>query len=501
MKSLLVLLPFFVAMVAAQECPPSSYVDTNGTCIAFSSPSEKVAQNFGAPIDTGDTAWMLTSSALVMLMTPGLGFFYGGMSGVKNISNTLMMCFVSMAIVTLQWVLIGYSFSFAPYNAGFGNFDWGALVKIGQYPSGAYAPTIPHLLYTTFQNMFAQITPALISGAVIGRMKFSAFVIFVFVWTTCVYDPLAHWVWSLTINSEWAVEALGVLGRLPSIDFAGGTVIHIASGVSALVAAIMLGKRYNADEKKPEHNVLLVMIGTALLWFGWWGFNAGSAGAANGIAALAFINTHIAACMGLLTWITVEYILEKQITPVGAANGVVAALVCITPACGYINVMSSIAFGVFGPLLSYTFIMVKEKLRYDDVADAFAIHGISGIVGAFMTGLFANSSVNPAIPNGAFFGNPILLAYQLAAIGMAIGISGVGTAVIMLALKYTIGIRVSENKEKIGLDASYHGGNKFVDETVPPPIQLQIPDDGSLYGSAHGGSQFTSSNPPSEIGA
>jgi Amt family ammonium transporter len=450
------------AQVATPECAIYQYSNpTDNICTNFTSQEQKVAGNIGAPIDTGDTAWMLTATAFVMIMSPGLAFFYGGLCGASNVSNTIMMSFVSIAIVTLQWILVGYSFGFGPGNAGFGSFKWGALQNVGQLPSGAYAPTVPHLQFMMFQNMFAQITPALISGSLIGRMKFHSYVIFILLWSILVYDPLAHWVWSLTINQDWAVVPLGFLGKLPALDFAGGTVIHISSGFSALVAALMLGKRYNAHEPLRAHNVPMVMIGVTLLMFGWYGFNAGSAGAANGIAVLAFVNTHIAACTGLLMWLILETIFEGHQTPIGAANGIVAGLVGITPACGFINPMSSIAFGIIPAIFSYGAIIMKDKLGYDDTLSCFGLHGVSGIVGAIMTGLFANSAVNPAIPNGAFFGNPKLLLFQLAAITTAAAISTIGTFVILLVLKYTIGIRVSAEEEKIGLDESAHGGSSY----------------------------------------
>ena len=451
----------------SQTCEVSQYLDVN-QCVNYTSQVQKVSGELGsdAMIDTGNTAWMLMASSMVMLMTPGLAFFYGGLSGQKAAINTMMMCIVSIAVVTVQWVLVGYSFAFYPNNSWFGNFGWAALRGVGVDPSGVYGVQIPHILYATFQNMFAQITPAIISGAIVGRMKFSSYIIYIFLWSLLIYNPLAHWVWGLTLDDNWITVPLGWIGKLPAIDFAGGTVIHISSGFSGLAAALILGKRLERDN---THNLNMVVVGTAILYFSWFGFNAGSAGAANGIAAIAFFNTHLTACVGMLTWMVIESIFEKKQSVVGAASGIVAGLVAITPACGYVTPMASFAFGIVASIASYGAIKVKEYLEFDDTLDCFALHGVSGIVGSLMTGMFATQTINPGVPNGAFYGNPMQLVWQIIDVVVAAVFSMIGTTVILFALKYTIGIRVEEKDEIIGID-SLHGATNFK-PVEPVPLQ------------------------------
>src|SRR6266568_3340212 len=342
-------------------------------------------------ISAGDTAWLLASAALVMLMTPALGFFYGGLVRRKNVLATIMHSFFILCLISVQWVLWGYTLAFGPDIGGIiGGLDWAALRGVGQEP-GPYAPTVPHEANMVFQMMFAVITPALITGAFAERKRFKAFVVFSLLWATFVYDPLAHWVWG----------AGGWLHNMGALDFAGGTVVHISSGVSALVAARMLGPR--KDFKRTPivpHNVPLVLLGAGLLWFGWFGFNAGSALAANGLAALAFTNTNTAAATALITWVGLDLARTGKATAVGAATGLVVGLVGITPAAGYITVPASLAVGALAALVSYSAIQIDRKTRLDDSLDVFSCHGLAGMAGALLTGVFATKVANPAGGDG-----------------------------------------------------------------------------------------------------
>lgn len=412
-------------------------------------------------IDTGNTAWLLMSTALVMLMTPGLGFFHAGITGSKNTTNTLLMSMMTMALVTVQWVLVGYSFSFGEGSSAFGGFEWAALRKIGLDASPVYGGNVPQLIFVAFQNMFAQITPALISGAVLGRMNFTAYVLFVFIWSLAVYNPIAHWVWSLVSGGNGWLHILG------NIDFAGGDVIHIASGFSGLVVSVMLGK---VNKKEHQPNNLMLVLGTSMLWFGWFGFNAGSQLAADGVAALAFINTHISACVGLLAWAIIEYVSTRTVTASGVASGVIAGLVAITPACGYVDPMVSFVFGVFGTLSSWLVLRLTKDYPYD--LEAFALHGVAGMVGSLMTGLFAQNKWNPAITDGTFFGGDKQVLYQMAGIATIAGFSAAGTLVIVLFLKYTVGIRMTEEQKMVGADRSFHGGSVYTDQTFTQATRI-----------------------------
>jgi Amt family ammonium transporter len=420
--------------------------------------------------DTGNTAWLLMSAAMVMLMTPGLGFFHAGITGNKNTTNTLLMSMMTMALVTVQWVLVGYSFSFGTGTSTFGRFHWAALRDIGTGPSSTYGTEVPQLMFVAFQNMFSQITPALISGAVLGRMNFTAYMMFVFIWSTVIYNPIAHWVWAL------APSSVGWLHTLGNVDFAGGDVIHIASGFSSLVVSLMLGK---VDKKNHQVNNLMLVLGTSLLWFGWFGFNAGSQLAADGIAALAFINTHISACVGLLSWAVLEYTTTKSITASGVCSGVIAGLVAITPACGYIDPMLSFLFGFLGTLSSWLF-LTFVKTSYD--LEAFALHGVAGVVGSFLTGLFVQKKWNPSVEDGSFFGRDKQILYQMAGIATIASFSAVGSLAIMVLLKYTVGIKMTKEQKVLGADMSFHGGNYHVSSQevleLTPPIpepQMDIP--------------------------
>src|SRR5256886_1233425 len=397
-------------------------------------------------IDTGDTAWLLISAALVMLMTPALGFFYGGLVGKKNVLSTLTHSFFILCLISVQWVLWGYSLSFSPdTGAGLiGGLGWGALQGGGPGPNPPYAATVPPQAVMAFQMMFAVITPALITGAFAERVSFKAYVIFALLWSTLVYDPIAHWVWG---TGGW-LRALGAL------DFAGGTVVHISSGVSALVAAILIGRRLKTSE---PHDATMTILGAALLWFGWFGFNAGSALTAGGLATSAFVVTNTAAATAGLTWLTVSWIHPGPPSVLGMAAGAVAGLVAITPASGFVDVSGSIIIGLGAGILCYVALQLRPRLKVDDALDVWAVHGIGGTWGAIATGLFATVAINTAGADGLFFGNPRQLVTQLIAVGATWLYAAVATLVIVKAIDLTIGMRVREHEESLGLDVSQHG--------------------------------------------
>jgi Amt family ammonium transporter len=401
-------------------------------------------------INTGDTAWVLASAALVMLMTPALGFFYGGLVRGKNVLATLMHSFFMLCLISVVWVLWGYSLAFGPDNWGIiGNFDWIGFKDVSLDPNVDYAPTIPHSAFAVFQMMFAVITPALITGAFAERKRFKAFVIFSLLWSTLVYAPIAH--------SVWAVG--GWLRDYGALDFAGGTVVHISSGVSALVCALVLGKRvgFGSDKMEP-HNLPFTVLGGAVLWFGWFGFNAGSALAANGLAANAFVATNTAAAAGGLAWMTVSWIRHGRPSVLGAVAGAVAGLVGITPAAGFVSPASSILIGLgAGVLCSIAVDLLKSHLGIDDALDVFAVHGIGGIWGALATGLFADASYNNYGADGLFYGDAGQFVKQLAAVAVVIAFAGAATFIILKAIDLTVGLRVPEEEEVLGLDSSQHG--------------------------------------------
>lgn len=402
-----------------------------------------------AKIDTGDTAWMLVSTALVMLMTPGLALFYGGMVRRKNVLGTIMHSFIAIALVSLQWILFGYSLSFGPDTNGIiGNLSWAGLSGVGLTPNADYAPTIPHLLFMVYQMMFAVITPALISGAFAERMKFSAYLIFALVWTTVVYDPVAHWVWG---NGGW-LRHLGVL------DFAGGIVVHATSGFSALAAALYIGKRKGfLQEHMPPHDLPLTVLGAGLLWFGWFGFNAGSALSSGGLATMAFVTTHAAAVSATLTWTLVEWVHRGKPTMFGAATGAIAGLATITPAAGFVGPIPALVIGMAAGLLCYTALNAKTRFGYDDSLDAFGVHGVGGTLGTIMAGLFASLAINAAGANGLFFGNTKQLAIQAGSVALVAVYSFVVSLVLFKVLDMVMGIRVNKDEETEGLDISQHG--------------------------------------------
>jgi Amt family ammonium transporter len=405
-------------------------------------------------IDKGDTAWMLTSSALVLLMTaPGLALFYGGMVRQKNALGTLMQSFIIMALISIQWVLWGYSLAFGPDRGGIiGGLDWVGLRGVGAEPFDAYAKTIPHQAFMVFQMMFAIITPALITGAFAERKKFSAFLLFTVLWATLVYDPLAHWVWG---DGGW-------LKKMGALDFAGGTVVHISSGVSALVCAIVLGRRrgYGHQPMQP-HNLPMTVMGAGLLWFGWFGFNAGSALEANGLAVSAFLATNTGAAAAALGWMFTEWMTRGKPTVLGAASGAVAGLVAITPASGYVGPLSSIVIGAVAGALCYTACNFKSKVGYDDSLDVVGVHGVGGTWGAIGTGLFASKAINDGGADGLFFGNPGQLWTQIVAVAATMILAVVMTWIVLKIVDAVVGLRVSEEDEVAGLDLSQHSETAY----------------------------------------
>jgi Amt family ammonium transporter len=404
-------------------------------------------------IDTGDTAWMLISTALVMLMTPGLALFYGGMVREKNVLGTIMQSFVAIAIVSVQWILFGYSLAFGPDVSGIiGNLHWAGLNGVGIAPNANYAPTIPHIAFMMYQAMFAVITPALITGAFAERMKFSAFFVFTLLWSTLVYDPVAHWVWG---TGGW-------LKQMGALDFAGGIVVHLISGISALAAAIVIGKRKGyLQEAMYPHNLPMTVLGAGLLWFGWFGFNAGSAMSAGTLSTMAFVATHIAAVTATLTWVIIEWLHRGKPTMFGAATGSIAGLATITPASGFVSPMSSLAIGLMAGSFCYLALNMKGRLGYDDSLDAFGVHGVGGFVGSFATGLFAQTVINPSGSNGLLFGNFALLKTQMIAIIATAVYSFVVSIVILKIVDRFIGLRINEESEENGLDISQHGESGY----------------------------------------
>ncbi len=402
--------------------------------------------------NTGDTAWMLISTALVFLMIPGLAFFYGGLVRKKNVLSILMQCFVVICLITLQWVLFGYSLAFGPDVKGLiGNLDWAFLKGVGVDPFTGYAATIPHSVFMVFQAMFAIITPALILGAFAERMKFSAFCVFMLLWSTLVYDPVAHWVWGLGgFLSRFDAAGNAVAGAL---DFAGGTVVHVNAGIAALVAALMLGKRVGS--MSPPHNLPFAVLGAGLLWFGWFGFNAGSALGANGLAGNAFVATHVAAAVAGLTWAVCDLLWHKKATTLGMITGAVAGLVAITPACGFVSPMSAIWIGMGVSVICFISVtFIKAVFKYDDTLDAFGVHGVGGIWGALATGIWAEKSVGGF--DGLLHGNPGQFLIQLKAVAVTVVYSLVVTFVLLKLVDKLMGLRVTEHEERVGLDLTQH---------------------------------------------
>lgn len=403
-------------------------------------------------MNMGDTVFMFVATVMVMLMTPGLALFYGGMVRSKNVLSTTMHSYSAMAIVSIQWIVIGYSLSFGPdWHGLIGTLDWLGLNGVTYAPNPDYSSTIPHNLFMMFQLMFAILTPALISGAFAERMRFSAFLIFILLWTTIVYNPVAHWVWGVG----------GWLRELGALDFAGGNVVHITSGVAGLVLAIFLGKRKNIKGTSPHH-LPFTMLGAGLLWFGWFGFNVGSALSLNDVALTAFINTNIAAAASALTWMLSEWFFQSKPTAMGAACGAVSGLVAITPACGFVTPFSALLIGAIGGVLCFGAVFfLKTKFGYDDTLDAFGCHGIGGTWGGIATGLFATTAVNGDGANGLFYGNAALLFKQLVAIGATYAFTIIMTYAIIKAINFFLPVRVDEHEEHMGLDISMHGEKAY----------------------------------------
>jgi Amt family ammonium transporter len=415
-----------------------------------------LAQDASAPpakVDSGDTSFVLISAALVLMMTiPGLFLFYGGMVRSKNVLGVFMQSFILAALISVQWVLWGYSVAFGPGGFLIGSLQWFGLNGVGAIPNPDYAATIPHQAFMAFQMMFAVITPALMTGAFAERLKFKTFIAFSLLWATLVYDPLAHWVWGIG----------GWIRNLGALDFAGGTVVHISSGVSALVAVLLIGKRRGyGTEAMPPHNVPFTVIGAGLLWVGWFGFNAGSALGANGLAASAFVVTNTAAAAATLSWLFAEWLVRGKPTMLGAASGAVAGLVAITPGSGYVSPMSAVIIGGAAGIICYSACLLKPRFGYDDSLDVVGVHGVGGVFGALATGLFASKAVNAAGADGLFFGNAGLLQSQLIAVGATIALAAGGTAAILLVLKAIMGLRVSSDEEQLGLDLSQHNESAY----------------------------------------
>ena len=428
--------------VLAQEAEAPPAMEEAPAAVA-----EAAAEPEPAPptISSGDTAWVLTSTALVLMMTaPGLALFYGGMVRRKNVLATMMYSFIALCLVSVQWVLLGYSLSFGPdVGKVIGDLSYLGLKGVGGEP-GPFSAALPHQAFMAFQMVFAVITLALISGAVAERMKFSAYLVFGLLWTTLIYDPLTHWVW----GGGW-------IGTMGALDFAGGTVVHISSGVSALVCAIVIGKRIGyGSEPMPPHNLPLVLIGASLLWVGWFGFNAGSALTAGSQAATAFVATNTAAAAAAMGWLFAEWAYRGKPTMLGAASGAVAGLVAITPAAGFVGPISSLIIGGAAGVICYFAVLLRGKLGYDDALDVFAVHGVGGTWGAIATGLFANPAFGGKA--GLFFGEPAQLGKQLIAIGATYVLAIVGTFIILKIVDATIGLRVSADEERTGLDLSQH---------------------------------------------
>jgi Amt family ammonium transporter len=398
-------------------------------------------------MNQADTAWMLVATALVLLMTPALAFFYGGLVRSKNALNTMMMSFIALGFVGVAWAVAGYSLAFAPGNALIGDLSRVFLRGVGLEANG----TIPHLLFMCYQGTFCIITAALISGAIVERMRFSAYMAFISLWALLIYAPIAHWVW----GGGW-------LAKLGALDFAGGTVVHVNAGVAALVAAIVVGKRrdYPSSSLLP-HNVPFTLLGAGLLWFGWFGFNAGSALAANGIAALAFTSTMLAPAGTLMVWTALDISRSGKPTAVGCATAIVVGLVAITPAAGYVGPMSAIALGGLAAVPSYFALIFRVRTSLDDSLDVVAAHGLGGTVGALLTGVFAQKALN-GVADGVLFGNPAQLGIQAIAILASIAYSGVGTFVLLKAISVIVPLRVNENDESTGLDVSQHGEEAYM---------------------------------------
>lgn len=400
----------------------------------------------------GDVAWVLISTALVALMVPGLAFFYGGLVHNKSTLNTMLMCLGALAVITVQWVLVGYSLAFGPGNGWIGSLAWAGFQGVSGTPNPTYAGALPHVLFAAFQGMFAGITVALVAGAVIDRMRFLAYLLFGVLWSTLIYDPLAHWVWG---DGGW-------LRTLGALDFAGGTVVHISAGITALVLAHTLGPRRDFKRLPTvPHNVPFTLLGAGLLWFGWFGFNAGSALAADGIAANALLTTHASAAAALVAWMLLEARRSGRATAVGAATGAVVGLVAITPAAGFVTPLSALAIGALAAPCSFAALHYRATTRVDDTLDVFACHGVAGIAGAVLTGVFASKAVNPGGADGLLHGNASLVGIQIVAVLATIAFAALGSVAILAGLRTVVPLRVGLDAEVQGLDIAEHGEEAY----------------------------------------
>ncbi len=424
-------------------------------------------------ISSGDTAWMLMSSALVMLMTPGLALFYGGLTRSKNVVSTIMQSFLMLGVITVQFVIIGYSLAFGPDHGGIiGDLSWIGLRDVSATEAGPYAATVPHQTFMIFQLMFAVITPALITGAFAERAKFSTFLVFMVLWATLVYDPVAHWVWGQGGWLGLVPDAAGDVG-LKALDFAGGTVVHVNAGVAALAAAVLYGRRhgFGRDPMEP-HDITMVVVGAALLWFGWFGFNAGSALAAGALASNAFVVTHVATAAAALSWTGLSWLVSGKPSVVGAAAGAVAGLVAITPASGFVDVMPALAIGAVAGGLCFYAVRLRAKVGLDDSLDVVGVHGVGGTWGAIATGIFAVGSVTANAATGfegykgLLDGNAEQMLYQLVAVGATMLFSFVMTTVLLKVLDVVMGLRVTEEEELVGLDISQHGERAYTQDGI-----------------------------------
>ena len=419
---------------------------------AASGPARRRRAGLRVSLSAGDTAWLLLSAALVMLMVPALAFFYGGLVRGRAVLNTLMMSFGALGVVSVQWALGGYSLAFAPGSPLVGGLAWVVLRGVGAEPNAVYAATVPHLAFAIYQAMFAVITVALISGAVVERLRFGAWLVFALLWTTLIYDPLAHWVWA---EGGW-------LRRLGALDFAGGTVVHISAGVSALVAALWLGPRRDVGRQViVPHSVPFALLGAGLLWFGWFGFNGGSALSSGALAVQAFATTHVAAAAALTMWMLLDFARSRRVTAVGAATGAVVGLVAITPAAGFVTVGSAMAIGALAAIASYLAIQWRSRTHIDDALDVFACHGVGGISGALLTGVFATTAVNPAGADGVLAGQWHLLGVQALAVLATIALAAAGTAAVLGAIRVVMPLRLSMADEIQGVDLSEHGEEAY----------------------------------------
>jgi Amt family ammonium transporter len=403
----------------------------------------------GSTIDSGDTAWLLIATALVMIMLPGLALFYGGLVRRKNVLSTIMHSFFGLALVSIVWVLVGFTLAFGPDVGGLGligGLDFAGFMGVGLEPSTTYATTIPFVLFAAFQLMFAAITPALITGAFAERKRFAAFVLFTVLWSILVYSPIAHWVWSV---DGWAF-------KLGALDFAGGTVVHLSSGVSALIVALLIGRRVVNGDRMEPHDIPMTVLGAGLLWFGWFGFNAGSAVSANGLAANALVVTNTAAAAATITWVLASYLHRRKVSVVGAACGAVAGLVAITPASGYVTTGGALVIGLVAGGLCYSATLLRARLKVDDALDVFAVHGVGGAFGAVATGVFATAAIQSAY-SGLIDGNPSQVVTQLIAVVATVAYAVVATFAIVKVVDLVLGIRVPTGEEEVGLDLAVHG--------------------------------------------